>query len=167
MKKYRIGKIVKTHGLKGEMKIYSHTDYPERFEEVDYLLMENDKKKYEIEGVKYQKGMPIIKIKGIDRIEEAENFIGQTLYIDEENIRPLEEDEYMIADLVGLEAHTTDGRYLGKVADVLQYTANDIYVIKSEEGKELLIPATIEIVPEILLEENKIIVNPIKGLLEE
>ena len=166
MKKYRIGKIVKTHGLKGEMKLYSYTDYPERFEEIDYLFMENSEKKYEIEIVKYQKNMPIIKIKGIDIIEEAEKYIGQTLYIDEQNIRTLEDDEYMIADLVGLEAYTIDGTTLGKITDVLQYTANDIYVVKSEDGKEYLIPATKEFVPEISLEQNKIIVNPVKGLLE-
>lgn len=166
MKKYRIGKAVKPHALRGDLKIYAYTDYPERFEEVKYLLLENDSNPYEIESVKYHKNMPIIKIKGIDRIEDAEKFVGKTFYIDEANTRELEEDEYMIADLVGLDAQTTEGQSLGKVTDVLQYTANDIYVIKSEDGKEYLVPALKEFVPEINIKENKMVINPVKGLLE-
>ena len=107
MKKYRIGKIVKTHGLKGEMKVYSFTDYPERFAEIDYLYMDESDRKYFIENIKYQKNMAILKIKGIDTIEEAENLIDTTLYIDQANLRELEEDEYMIADLVGMDVELT------------------------------------------------------------
>lgn len=166
MRRYRIGKIVKTHGLRGDLKVYSYTDYPERFEEIDYLFVEDGKEKYEIEKVRYQKNMAIIKIKRIDTIEEAEKYIGKTLYIDQDNIRELEEDEYMIADLVGIEVYLTTGEKVGKVEDVLQYTANDIYQVKSEDGKEYLIPALKEFVPEIDIEKRQMKVHPVKGLFE-
>ena len=165
MKKYRIGKIVKTHGLKGEMKVYSFTDYPERFAEIDYLYMHESDKKYFIENIKYQKNMAILKIKGIDTIEEAENLIDTTLYIDQANLRELDEDEYMIADLVGMDVVLTTGETIGKVTDVLQYTANDIYVVHSESGDEYLIPAVKEFVPEINMSTKTITVNPVEGLL--
>lgn len=165
MKKYRVGRIVNTHGLKGDVKIYSYTDYPERFEEIDYVYDENGKK-YMLERVKYHKSMPIIKLQTVDSIDDAEKMRGVTLYIDEENLRELEEDEYMISDLVGLQAFTESGNPLGEVVNVLQYTANDIYVIHSSDGKEYLVPALKEFVPVIDIENKKMIINEIKGLLD-
>lgn len=165
MKKYRVGQIVNTHGLKGDVKIYSYTDYPERFEEIDYVY-DDDGKKYMLERVKYHKSMPIIKLQTVDSIDDAEKMRGATLYIDEENLRELEEDEYMISDLVGLQAFTESGNPLGEVVNVLQYTANDIYVIHSSDGKEYLVPALKEFVPVIDIENKKMIINEIKGLLD-
>ncbi|MDO5096759.1 MAG: ribosome maturation factor RimM [Peptostreptococcaceae bacterium] len=165
MKKYRVGRIVNTHGLKGDVKIYSYTDYPERFEEIDYVY-DDDGKKYMLERVKYHKSMPIIKLQTVDSIDDAEKMRGATLYIDEENLRELEEDEYMISDLVGLQAFTESGSLLGEVVNVLQYTANDIYVIHSSDGKEYLVPALKEFVPVIDIENKKMIINEIKGLLD-
>ena len=165
MKKYRVGQIVNTHGLKGDVKIYSYTDYPERFEEIDYVY-DDDGKKYMLERVKYHKSMPIIKLQTVDSIDDAEKMRGVTLYIDEENLRELEEDEYMISDLVGLQAFTESGNPLGEVVNVLQYTANDIYVIHSSDGKEYLVPALKEFVPVIDIENKKMIINEIKGLLD-
>ncbi len=165
MKKYRVGRIVNTHGLKGDVKIYSYTDYPERFEEIDYVY-DDDGKKYMLERVKYHKSMPIIKLQTVDSIDDAEKMRGVTLYIDEENLRELEEDEYMISDLVGLQAFTESGNPLGEVVNVLQYTANDIYVIHSSDGKEYLVPALKEFVPVIDIENKKMIINEIKGLLD-
>lgn len=165
MKKYRVGRIVNTHGLKGDVKIYSYTDYPERFEEIDYVY-DDEGKKYMLERVKYHKSMPIIKLQTVDSIDDAEKMRGVTLYIDEENLRELEEDEYMISDLVGLQAFTESGNPLGEVVNVLQYTANDIYVIHSSDGKEYLVPALKEFVPVIDIENKKMIINEIKGLLD-
>ncbi|MDO4710832.1 MAG: ribosome maturation factor RimM [Peptostreptococcaceae bacterium] len=166
MKKYRIGQMVNTHGLKGEMKIYSYTDYPERFKEIEYIYFEREDQKYYIEKVKFHKSMPIIKLKGIDIIEEAEKYRGKTLYIDEQNLRELDEDEYMISDLIGLEAFLNNGSILGTVVNVLQYSANDIYVIRSDSGKEFLVPAIKEFIPTIDIENKKMIIKPIEGLLE-
>lgn len=158
--------MVNTHGLKGDMKIYPYTDYPERFNEIEYIYFEENDEKFFIEKVKFHKSMPIIKLESIDTIEKAETFRGKTLYIDETNIRELEEDEYMISDLIGLVAILEDGDILGEIINVLQYSANDIYVIKSETGKEYLIPAIKAFVPVIDIENNKIVIRPIEGLLD-
>lgn len=166
MKKYRIGQMVNTHGLRGDMKIYSLTDYPERFEEIEYIFFEEEDCKYYIDRVKYHKQMPIIKIKGIDTIEQAEKFRGKTLYIDEQNVRELEEDEYMISDLIGMEAFLEDGTVLGKVENVLPYTANDIYVVRSDDGKEYMIPALKIFVPVLDIKNKKMIIKAMEGLLE-
>lgn len=166
MRKFRLGKAVKTHGLKGEVKIYPYTDDLDRFSQIACFYFGDCADAYFVERVKQQNNMVILKIKGIDRIEDAEPHIGSILYIDEQNLRALEEGEFMIADLVGLEAVTTDGALIGRVKEVLQYAANDIYVVRAESGKEYLIPATKEIVPEISLEEGKMWIVPIKGLLE-
>ena len=165
MKKYRVGKIANTHGLRGDMKVYSYTDYPRRFEEIRYVYFEDGEKKYDIERVKYHKSVPIIKLKGIDSIEEAEAFREKTLFIDQANTRKLEEDEYMISDLIDLVAELEDGTLLGRVVNVLPYSANDIYVIESEDGKEYLIPALKKFVPVIDLEHKKMLVKPIKGMI--
>lgn len=166
MKKYRVGQIVNTHGLRGDMKIYSYTDYPERFGEIDYVFIDEEEEKFFVEKVKYHKSTPIIKLKGIDSIEDADHLRGKTLYIDESNLRELEDDEYMIADLVGMQAYLQDGTVLGEVVNVLQYTANDIYVVRTENGKEYLIPAVRELVPTIDVKEKKMIIKQIEGLLD-
>ncbi len=166
MKKYRVGKMANTHGLRGEMKIYPYTDYPERFGEIKYIYFDQEDQKYDIERVKYHKSMPIIKLKGIDRIEDAEKFRERELFIDEQNTRKLEEDEYMVSDLINLTAKLEDGTVLGKVVNVLPYSANDIYVIQSAEGKEYLIPALKEFVPIVDIAEQLMIIKPIKGMIE-
>ncbi|MGL5256772.1 MAG: ribosome maturation factor RimM [Proteocatella sp.] len=167
MKKHRIGQIVNTHGLKGDMKIYPYTDYPERFEEVEYLFIEGEgDKKWNIENVRYQKNMVLLKLKGIDTIEAAEELRERNLFIDDSNRRVLDEDENMISDLVGLNVYLEDLTPVGTVKDVLQYTANDVYVIVNEEGKEFLIPALKQFIPVVDVKNNKVIITPIKGMLE-
>lgn len=166
MKKYRVGKVTNTHGLRGDMKIYPHTDYPERFGEIQYIYFEGDEKKYDIEKVKYHKSIPIIKLKGIDSIEEAEKYREKELFIDEQNTRTLEEDEYMVSDLIGLVASLEDGTILGRVVNVLPYSANDIYVVESEDEKEYLIPARKEFVPVVDIKNGIMVVRPIKGMIE-
>lgn len=165
---FRIGKIVKTRGLKGDIKVYSHTDDIERFLELEYFYIGKDRDiKYKVERVNIiAPNMVTIKILGYDTIESVQEFIQKYMYVDRENSYKLEDDEMFIVDMIGLKAYTEEGMYLGKLIDVLQYTANDVYVIKSDEGKEYLIPATYEIVPEINIDENRMIIHPIKGLLE-
>ncbi|MGB5822814.1 MAG: ribosome maturation factor RimM [Proteocatella sp.] len=167
MKKHRIGQIVNTHGLKGEMKVYPLTDYPERFEEIGCLYLENDgDKKLEIEKVRYQKKMVLLKIKGIETIEEVEKIRERYLLIDESDRRNLDEDEHMISDLLGLNVYLEDGTLIGSIKDVLQYAANDVYVIKNDEGKEYLVPALKQFIPVVDVKNNKVIITPIKGMLE-
>lgn len=164
---FKIGKIVTTRGLKGDIKIYSHTDDIERFLDLDYFYIGKDREnKYYIEKSSIiAKNMAVIKIKGYDTVESVQKFISKFMYVDRENSYELEDDEMFIVDMIGMEVRTCEGEIIGTLKDVLQYMANDVYVVKSEDGKEYLIPATYEIVPEINKEENYIIVNPIPGLL--
>ena len=167
MKKHRIGQIVNTHGLKGDMKVYPFTDYPERFEEVEYLYMENQgDKKYLIENVRYQRNMVLLKLKGIDTIEEAESLRDINLYIDDSNLRELDEDEHMISDLIGLNVYLEDLTPVGTIVNVLKYIANDVYVIRGIEDQEYLIPALKQFVPVVDIENGKIIITPIKGMID-
>ena len=167
MKKHRIGQIVNTHGLKGDMKVYPFTDYPERFEEVEYLYMENQgDKKYFIENVRYQRNMVLLKLKGINTIEEAESLRDINLYIDDSNLRELDEDEHMISDLIGLNVYLEDLTPVGTIVNVLKYTANDVYVIRGMEDQEYLIPALKQFVPVVDIENGKVIITPIKGMID-
>lgn len=166
MKKHKIGQIVNTHGLKGDMKIYPLTDYPERFEEIEYVFVEGDEKKHYIEKVRYQKKMVLLKIKGIETIEAVEDLREKYLLIDEKNRRQLDEDENLISDLIGLSVFLEDYTPIGKVREVLQYAANDVYVIENEEGKQFLIPALKQFIPVVDVKNNKIIITPIEGMLE-
>lgn len=164
-KKYRVGTIINTHGLRGDMKVYSHSDYPERFSEIKYIFFDNSDEKIYIERVKYHKSVPIIKLKGIDSIENAEKYKGSTIFVDNNNTKKLADDEYMVSDLIGITAKLDNDEVLGVVENVLPYSANDIYLIKSEDGKEFLIPAIKEFVPVIDIKEKIMIIKPIKGMI--
>ena len=164
---FKIGKIVNTQGLKGEVRVYSYTDDIERFDELETFYLGKDlETKWEVERVRYKGNMVIMKIKGIDRVEEAEKLRDKFMYVSREDSRELEEEEYFIADMIGLEVYTVAGEHVGTLKDVLQYAANDVYVIKGEEDKEYLIPAVMKFVPEINMEEKKMIIDPIKGMLD-
>ena len=164
---FRIGQIVNTQGLKGEVKVYPYVDEISRFDDLEsFYLDKNFDKEYEVDRVRYKGNMVIMKIKGIDSIELAEKIKSKNLYISREDSVDLNEDEFFIADLIGLDVVTVDGDKVGTLKDVLQYSANDVYVVKSEEGKEYLIPATMKFVPEIDIKSKKIIIDPIKGMLD-
>lgn len=163
---FKIGQIVKVQGLKGDMRVYPLTDYKERFEELDWVYISDDTKtKYEIEKVRYKGNVVILKIKGIDTINDAEKLIKKYLKIPRENARELEDDEYFISDLIGIKAYTVDGEYVGVLNDVLQTGANDVYLIKNDENKEILIPAIKKFVPELSIKDKKMIIDPIEGMM--
>ncbi|AKL95500.1 16S rRNA processing protein RimM [Clostridium aceticum] len=166
MKYLKVGKILNTHGLKGEMKIFSLTDYDERFEELKWVYIEGYEEKFYIDKVKYRPKDILLSFKNYEDINQVEKFKGKYLLINESQKRDLPEDTYYIADIVGLEVYTLSGDYLGKVVQVLQAGSNEVYIIKDENGKEVMIPAVKEFMPEISLEKGKIIVTPIEGMIE-
>ena len=165
--KLEIGQIVNTFGIKGEVKIYPFTDDIKRFDKLEkiYVKTLKESKQYQIENVKYHKNMVILKIKGIDKIEDAEKLRDAYIEVDREDAIPLEEGTYYIADLIGLEVYTDEGNLLGKVDDIYNTGANDIYVIKDELGKQILLPGIQEVIKEVNLEKSKIIVHIIPGLI--
>ncbi len=164
MDRIKLGKIVSAAGIRGEVKVYPYTDYAERFEELERLYAENDDILY-IENVRYQKNMVILKFKGIDDRNAAEMLRDTFLCIDRENLRELDEDEYFIFDLIGLRAVDQEGNSIGRVTDVIQNTAQDIYEITSDGGEKYLIPAVYEFVTDINITDGIMEIKPIEGLL--
>ena len=166
-KRLEIGQIVNTFGIKGEVKVVPFTEDISRFDELKkvYIKNKNQEKQYKIENVKYHKNMVLIKFSGIDKIEDAEMLKNKYLEIDREDAIPLEEGTYFIADLIGLEVYTEDGNLLGKVEDIYNTGSKDIYVVKDELGKQVLLPGIDEVIKNVDLENSKIIVHLIPGLI--
>ena len=163
-----IGQIVNTFGIKGEVKVKPFTDDIKRFDKLKKINIEqkNNKKEYEIENIKYHKDMVILKLKGIDQIEQAELLRNSYLKINRNEEVPLEENTYYIVDLLGLSVYTEEGILLGILDDIYNTGSNDIYVVKDELGKQTLLPAIQDVIKKIDIENQKIIVHLMKGLLD-
>lgn len=159
----KAGKIVNTHSLRGEVRIYPYCDGPEFLCEFDYLYVENNKMK--VISSRVHKGQALIKFEGINNINEAETLVGSMVYIDKDDIE-LEEGRFFIEDIKGMTVKDveTDEVY-GKVINVIETGANDVFEVKSEE-KILLVPKIDDVVKEIDLESKVILIKPIKGLFE-
>ena len=138
---FEVGQIVNTFGIKGQLKVKPFTDDVNRFEELKtvYICKKNEMKKVEIEDVKYNKQCVLLKIKGIEDLTEAEKYKGLFLKIDRKDAKKLPKDTYFIADILGLEVYTEEGELLGKVDDIFPTGANDVYVVKDEMRKTIII----------------------------
>ncbi len=165
-KHLRVGVISSTHGIKGEVKVFPTTDDPKRFQELKQVYLDTGKEllPLEIEGVKFFKQMVILKFKGIDNINEIEKYRGKDLLITRENAVKLDKDEYFIFDLIDSEVFTDEGERLGILTEIMTTGANDVYVVLTEEGKEILIPSIPECILEVDVENKKIKVHLLKGL---
>lgn len=161
----KVGKIVNTHGVKGYVKCIPMTDDLERFEELKYVFTEKDDTKRIISDVWFQKGMVYLKLNNIDDMNTAEAFKDTYISILEDQLRDLPEDSYYLFDLEGMEVYSTDGDYIGKISDIFQTGANDVYEIKNN-NKSYLIPAIKDVVKEVNVQDKKMIINVIEGLLE-
>jgi len=166
MKDYiKIGKIVNTHGVKGYITCVSMTDDMERFDELEYVYTEKDDVKRKVKDVFYKKGTVCLNLEGIDDMTTAETFKNTYISILEDQLRELPEDTYYLFDLEGMEVFSTEGVYLGKISEIYQPGANDVYEVKNN-NKTFLIPAVKEVVKEVNMKDKKIIINVIEGLLE-
>ncbi len=164
---FEVGQIVNTFGIKGLVKVKPFTDEKSRFEELKSVYISQKGKslyKVEIENVSYQKEMVLLKLKGIDSLTDAEKYKGAYLKIERKDAKKLPKDTYFIADLIGLEVYTDDGELLGKLDDIFKTNANDVYVVKNEIGKQILLPAIKEVLKQIDLENEKITVHLTSGL---
>ncbi len=164
---FEIGQIVNHFGIKGMVKVNPFTDDISKFENLKSVLVEKNGKlvDIQIEEVKYSKNQVLLKLKGIDTVEEAEKYRGCYIKIARKDTKKLPKDTYFIADLIGLTVYTDENILLGKVEDIYNSGANDIYVIKSDDGKQILLPAIKEVIKQIDLEQEKIMVHLIKGLI--
>lgn len=164
MEKILIGKIVNVVGLKGELKVYCYTDRKERFEELEKIWL--DQEDYQIRNVRYQGNVVILKLKGIDDRNKAEAQRNKGVYILEEDLAKLPEGTYYVRDLIGIEVKDETGQNLGILSDVVQNSAQDLYEVKIESGKKVLIPAVKEFVLDIDMEDRKMTVKLPEGLLD-
>lgn len=165
---FKVGVITNTHGIRGEVKVFPTTDDPRRFSELKEILLDtgNEKTVLHISNVKFFKNMVILKFKEYNDINEVEKLRKKELFVTRENAVPLEENEYYIADLIGLKAVSDEGEELGEVADVLQSAANDIYVIKKPGEKDLLVPAIKDCVKSVDIPGGRIELHLLPGLKE-
>lgn len=167
MEYIEIGQIVNTNGLKGVVKVNPFTDDIGKFEDLKYVYIQlkNELKKVKIEQVRYNKNQVLLKLEGIDSIEEAEKYRNFYLKTEKESQEDLGEDTYYIVDLIGIDVYSDKNEYLGKIEDVFPTGSNDVYVVKDNLGKQILIPAIADVVKEVDLKNKKMIINLIPGLI--
>lgn len=159
------GKIVTTHGIKGEVKIMPYTDYPELLCEFDRLFIGKNHEEVAIERSRAFKGMVIAKLEGVNTPEDASKLRNTILYMHRDDLE-LDEDTYFIQDLIGVEVRDADSDFVyGKIADVMQTGANDVYVINGAD-REYLIPAIPEVVISTDIDGNIMTIRPLEGLFE-
>ena len=165
-KRLEIGQIVNTFGIKGELKVTPFTDDINRIDDLKkvYVKTRKDEKLYKVENVRYHKNMVLLKLEGMENPEQAELLKNAYLEIDREDAIPLEEGQYFIVDLIGLDVYTDEGKLLGKVDDIYNTGANDIYVVKDELGKQILLPGIKDVIKEVKL-DDRIIVHLIPRLI--
>ena len=163
IKKIRIGKITRPHGLKGEFRVYPYTDDVQTFLDYEKVFIEGVEEPFFIEKSRLSNRIFICKLRGYDKIEDIEKFVNKFLFIDYLEKRKMEDGEYLVGDLIGLEVYE-DGNLIGKVDDILSYPVSDIIKVITTEGKELMIPNIGEFVKKIDIDSQKIEVKLIKGM---
>lgn len=162
-----IGQIVNSYGIKGFLKVVPFTDNVHRYNDLKTIYIEKNKKliKMEIEEVKYHKNLVLIKLKGIDDINDTLEYKNCYIKIDRKDAVELPEDTYFIVDLIGLEVVTEEGLLLGTLIDVFPTGSNDVYVVKDELGKQTLLPAIGEVIKDVDIENKKMVVHLLEGLI--
>ena len=164
----QVGVITQTHGVHGEVKVFPTTDDPERFLDLEYVFLDTgrEKKKLTIQSVKFFKQFVILKFKGINNINDIERYKRCPLLVDRENAVELEEDEYFIADMIGMNVLTEDGEIFGTLKDVIETGANDVYIINNKKHGEVLIPAIKECILDVNVKEGRMLVHLMEGLID-
>ncbi|HBM81657.1 MAG: ribosome maturation factor RimM [Clostridiales bacterium] len=167
VKYLRIGKIINTHGIKGELKVLPLTDNIKRFSDLSYVLLDDEKLyRYEVEYVNYFKGTVLLKLKGIDNVDDALKIKGYYILIERKDAIKLPEGSYFICDIIGLDVQDINKGYMGKISDVISTGSNDVYVIKQyKTNKEILIPALKSVVKDIDIKSGKMVIDMPEGIL--
>jgi 16S rRNA processing protein RimM len=168
---YQVGSITQTHGIRGEVKVFPLTDDISRFKNMKNLLLDGGKDGYitlEVENVRPQKNLVILKFKGIDNINDIEKYKGKGLYVTKENRVELKEDEYFIADLIGCDVFTEDNldTKFGVISDVMETGANDVYDIELAGGGNVLVPAIKDCVLQVDVDNRRVVIRLMKGLMD-
>ena len=166
-KYFEIGQIVNTNGLKGIVKVKPFTDDIKEFETFESIYVQKKAEliEFKIESVRYAKNMVLLKLKGIDDIDAAEALRNLYIKVRRKQLPKLQENSYYIVDLLECEVVTVDGEFLGKMDDVFNTGSNDVYVVKNEEGKQILLPAIKEVIKNVDIPNRKITVKLMEGLI--
>ena len=163
----RVGVITSTHGVRGEVKVFPTTDDAKRFKTLKKVILDGrEPLELSIEQVKFFKNMVILKFKGYDNINDVETWRQRDLLITRDQAVELKEDEYFITDLIGLTIVNEEETVLGRVKDVLETGANDVYVVELTGGKELLLPAIKDCILNVDLEGGRMKVHVLDGLMD-
>ena len=163
----KVGIITTTHGLQGEVKVFPTTDDRNRFHFLKEVYLDTGITclKLTVERVKFFKNIVIIKFRNMDHINDMEKYKGKSLYVTRENAVPLKKDEYYIADLIGCKVVNEDQTFTGTLTDVFSTGANDVYEIRTQDGKEILLPAIKECIRQVDIENKIIDIHLLEGLL--
>ena len=158
MEFYTIGQIVAPHGVRGDVRIYPDTDFPERFLHMKYAYI--DGRRYEVKTARFHKHVVLMKFAGVDDRNAAELLVHKELQVPREDLMPLKEGQYYVFDIIGIDVYDLEGRLLGKVTDVLKTGSNDVYVVNDDAGNELLLAVIPDVIRSVDIKAKKMVVNP-------
>ena len=164
-----IGRVVKPHGIRGEVKVVPLSDVPDRFKRLKAVWIEEAGKgltPFRVRKSRTQNELVILSIEGVDTPEEAAELAGRELLVPKDESPELPEGVFYWHDILGMEVATTDGRILGRVTDIFQTGSNDVYVVE-DGAKEVLVPAIADVIRKVDVAEKKMIIHPMPGLLDE
>ncbi|EUJ21309.1 ribosome maturation factor RimM [Listeria aquatica] len=170
-KMYNVGKIVNTHGLMGEVRVISRTDFKEaRYEPGSqlFLFRKNEKEPVTliVKSHRTHKNFDLLTFEGYNGINQVENMKEGLLKVSEKDLDELEENAFYFHEIIGCTVYKTDGTELGKITEILTPGANDVWVVKQEKGKELLIPYIADVVKDVDVQKKEIVIEPMEGLLD-
>ncbi len=163
-----IGKIVASFGVRGEMKVLSLTDIPDRFAQLKSVFLGPDYISYKITAVRpYRGDMVILKLEGVNDAAIVETLRGRDLSIPLDKLAKLPQDSYYQHDILGIHVVTLAGREVGTIIDIMETGSNDVYVVRGEDGPQILLPAIKDVVKQVDLIRQMMYIEPMAGLLED
>ncbi len=165
MEKVRIGQITAPVGIKGEVRVFPYTDRESRFSDIENVFVGEGNDIYTIQKVRFDKGMVVIKFKEVNDRNTSETLRSRNLYVEKDKY-PLDEDSYFLDDLIGCSVFSEDSVLLGSLKEVIQNTSQDVYVIAKADGKTFMVPAVKEFIKLVDIEEKKIVIHVIGGLID-
>ena len=165
MNKVRIGQITAPVGIKGEVRVFPYTDRESRFSDIQRVFLGEGEDEHRIEKVRFDKGMVVLKLSGIDDRNTSETLRSKNLYVLRDEY-VLDDDSYFLEDLLGCSVFSDEGKALGRLTDVIQNTAQDIYKVTGEDGKSFLVPAVKEFIRNVDIENKMITIHLIEGLTD-
>lgn len=166
---FDVGKIVNTHGVRGEVRVQRISDFEDRFAIGEKVYIEADHGDFlelEIVSHRVHKQFDLLQFKDFDSLNEIEPFKGKMLQITEEQLAPLKENEFYHHEIVGCDVYTVSDDMIGVITHILETGANDVWEVQSPEGKEILIPFIKDVVKKVDVKAKKVIIDPMEGLLD-